>query len=416
MKHVKLLQVYNQYRSPFSGEEAVVERTAALIEKHGGTARLLMRSSRNIGSSLTHKANAFWSGIYSRQAYREMERLLAADRPDVVHVHNLFPLFSPSILVACRRAGVPVVMSVHNQQLTCPRSDHLHRGSICDKCLDGSELHCVLRNCRDNIFESVGYALRSAFARKLRLFHKHVTLLIALSRFAKSRLVRAGFDERRIVVLPNMVELHEPPADPSQGSYIAFAGRMSSEKGVGTLLAAAAELPACRVRLAGSGPLLEQLRRAAPVNAELLGQLDPAQMRVLYRHARLAVVPSITYEMCPLVILEAFSHGVPVITSKLGAQRELIDEGLQGLLFEPGNARDLSHKMRQLWEQPALCRQMGAAGYRRVVAEHSEAVYYQRLIKIYQQAIAWGASGTRPIPRGPSASNVSEPVPHGASS
>ena len=276
--HVKLLQVYNQYRSPFNGEEAVVELTAALVEKHGGEARLLLRSSRDIPNNLLGKARAFWSGVYCREAYRDMARVLADDRPDIVHVHNLYPLFSPSILVACRRANVPVVMSVHNQQLTCPRADHLYRGKICERCVGGGEYHCVLRNCRANLLESVAYAVRSAFARQQRLFHDNVTLFLALSQFAKSRLVAAGFDSERIIVLPNMVLSAGPPADASQGQYAAFAGRLSAEKGISTLLSAAVEFSQCPVRIAGSGPLSDALSTSVPAHVAFVGQLEKRAM------------------------------------------------------------------------------------------------------------------------------------------
>ncbi len=399
---MKLLQIYNQYRSQFNGEESVVEATAELIERHGGSARLMTRSSRDIGSSVVARTRAFFSGIYSREAYHSMEQLLAEDRPDIVHAHNLYPLFSPSVLVACKRAGVPVVMSVHNQQLTCPRADHLYQGSICEKCVGGGEVNCVLRNCRQNIFESVAYAARSAFARKMRLFHDNVTLLLALSEFAKSRLIAAGFDEDRIVVLKNMVAETPGPSDASQGTYAAFAGRLSQEKGLHTLTKAAEGFDDCPIQLAGNGPLLEELERTGPANMELKGRLNGGQMQQFYRGARFVVVPSITYEMCPLVILEAHSHGIPVIASRLGAQRELVQHGVNGLLFEPGNADDLRRRMKQLWEDPDLCRRLGQNGFERVVSEHSEASYYERLMGVYNRAIEMTGTAT-----GTSLANVS---------
>ena len=389
---MKLLQIYNQYRSLFNGEEAVVQLTAELVEKHGGSARLLTRSSRDIGKSFAARTRAFFSGIYSREAYHSMEQLLAEDRPDIVHAHNLYPLFSPSVLAACRRANVPVVMSIHNQQMTCPRADHLYRGSICDKCVGGGEYNCVLQNCRENVFESVAYAARAAFARKMRLFHDNVTLFLALSEFAKSQLVAAGFDETRIVVLKNMVAATPGPANPSQGTYAAFAGRISQEKGLHTLVEAATGVSDCPIQLAGSGPMLEQLVRVAPPHVEFKGRLDATQMQQFYRGARFVVTPSITYEMCPLVIIEAHSHGIPVIASRLGAQRELVEDGVNGLLFEPGDADDLRRKMKQLWGDPDLCRRLGQAGYERVGREHSEASYYERLMGIYGRAIEMARS------------------------
>src|SRR5690606_26895816 len=148
-----------------------------------------------------------------------------------VHAHNLYPLFSPSVLAACRRVGTPVVLSLHNQNLTCPRSDHLYRGKICEKCFGGREYHCVLQNCRENIFESIGYATRAAVARKLRLFERNVTVFIALTQFARRRLIQVGLPADRICVLPNMAPDSGPPVVPADGKYVAFAGRLSQEKG-----------------------------------------------------------------------------------------------------------------------------------------------------------------------------------------
>ena len=286
-----------------------------------------------------------------------------------------------------RRAGVPVVASVHNQHLTCPRSDHLYHGELCDRCVGGGEINCVLRNCRDNIFESVAYAARSAFARRSRLFHDNVTLFIALSQFAKERLITAGFDGDRIVVLPNMV--NDAAVRPIRDRASTPRSR-PHERGEGC-----ADPPRCgcwtsdeQVRLAGSGPLLDELSQSAPANVKLLGRLDSEQMQGFYRRARFVVVPSITYEMCPLVILEAMSHGIPVIASALGAQRELVDDGVDGLLFDPGDAEDLRRAMRRLWDNPELCHELGQAGYRRVREQHSRESYYRRLSEIYDRAIA----------------------------
>lgn len=394
MSRVKLLQVYNQYRSLFNGEDTVVRQTAQVVEKHGGEVQMMLRSSRDIDTGLMGKASAFWSGIYSRRSYQEMARVLREDRPDVVHVHNLYPLVSPSILVACRRAGVPVVLSVHNQQLTCPTSDHLYRGKICERCVGGNEYHCVLQNCRENIFESVAYATRSFVSRRMRFFHNNVTLLIALSEFSKQRLIEAGFRDDQIVVLRNMVHQGHAPVDPTQGRYAAFAGRMSPEKGVETLIAAARGLPEINVKLAGDGPIESRLRGGLPANVQMLGCLESPAMDSLYRGARFFVLPSRSYEMCPLVILEAMSHGLPVITTRLGGQAELVEDGVTGFLFDPNDKQDLGRKMKRLWDDPELCRKFGAAGYRVARQKYGEEAYFRRLSDIYAQAIALTGEST----------------------
>ena len=384
---MKVLQLYNQYRSLFGGEETVVRRIGDLVDKNGGEARLLMRTSRGLDQSVRGKVQAFASGIYNPFAYRDVAEYLTGFRPDVAHVHNLYPLFSPSVLVALRRAGMPVVMTVHNHFHTCPRWDHLLKGKICERCLGGREYQCVLQNCRGNLFESVGYALRSATARKLRLFIDNVAVVIALNQFAKERLVTAGFDEERVVVLPNMVDVPATPIDASRGRYVVFSGRMCPEKGVATLLDAARRTPEIPIRLLGGGPNFEEYSADAPPNATFLGQLAGERVAEEYRGARFLVVPSLWFEGCPLVILEAMSNGLPVIASRIGGLPELVDDGVTGLLFEPGDAEELANMMRALWHDPASCRKMGQAGRGRALREHSETVYWNRLQAVYDASI-----------------------------
>ncbi len=393
---MKLLQVYNDYRSAFGGEAGVVQMIAKTVQKHGGQARLLMRTSKGLDQSFAGKVRGFASGIYNRGAFREMARTLEEERPDVVHVHNLYPLFSPSVLVACRQAGVPVVMTNHNYLLTCPVVNHLHKGSVCEKCLGGREYWCVLKNCRENLAESLAYALRSATARKLHLFRDNVTIHIVLSDFARHRLLKAGFKEEQVVVLPNMVELGPEKNADVPGDYAAFSGRMMLEKGVDVLLAAAARLPDVPFRLAGNGPILDKLMTGAPSNARFMNRLGPEAMAAFYQGSRFLVVPSKWFEGCPLVVSEAMSHGLPVIASRIGGLPEFIEDGVTGLLFEPGNVSELADRIRSLWGNPKLCHRMGEAGRKKAKQEYNEEVYYQRLTSIYDKAIEFNA---RQLPR-----------------
>jgi glycosyltransferase involved in cell wall biosynthesis len=391
---VKVLQVYNDYRSRHGGEINVVQMISTLIERRGHEARLLTASSKGLDDTLIGKIKAFASGIYNRSAYRQMLQSLRDDRPDIVHVHNLYPWFSPSVLVACREEGLPVVMTNHNYLLTCPVVSHLYRGKVCEKCFGGKEYHCVLQNCRENMAESVAYAARSFTARKLDLFRSHVTIQIMLSDFARRRLIKTGFDEDRVVVLPNMVELGPEPKNDAPGQYAAFSGRMAAGKGVDILLSAAANLPDVPVRLAGDGSILDDLKAAAPANAKFLDRLGPVELAEFYRNSRFLVVPSRWFEGCPLVVSEAMSHGLPVIASRIGGLPEFVDDGVTGLLFEPGNVAELTDKIRLLWNDPELCRRMGEAGRAKACRAYNEDVYYGNLMSIYNQAIELNAKQT----------------------
>lgn len=395
---MRILQVYNEQRSRFGGEPAVIDATMRLLATNGHTVRLVKKSSRVLENSLVKRVNAFWGGIYNLPAHREMASLIAADRPDVVHVHSVYPMFSPSILVACRQKNVPVVMTVHSHNLTCPTWYHLYQGSVCEDCIGGHEYRCVVKNCRDNYLESAAYALRSAFARRFRLFHDNVSVLIVLTSFAKAQLVKAGFREEQIQVVPNPAAVREHHADPSQGNYVAFAGRISPEKGLRTLLDAAAQLPHVPFKIAGDGPALEGLKFGAPANVQFMGQLASAELDEFYKQARMLVVPSVWFEQFPMVVLEAMGRGLPVIGSRIGGLPAIIDDGATGALFEPGNALDLARQVRGLWDDSASCLRMGRAGREKVIRHYTETTYFNNLMNVYQTAIGRAARGAGFVP------------------
>jgi glycosyltransferase involved in cell wall biosynthesis len=384
---VKILQIYNEQRSRFGGEVAVVDATMRVLAQNGQEPRLLMKSSRVLEDSIVRRMNAFWGGVYNVPARHEMRRFLEEDRPDVVHVHSVYPMFSPSVLVACKREGVPVVMTVHNQNLTCPTGHHLCKGSACEACVGGHEYRCVLKNCRNNYLESSAYALRSAVARRFRLFHDNLSVLIVMTPFGKEKLLQAGFREDQIAVVPNPTSVKEITMDRLVGEYVAFAGRMSPEKGVGVFLAAAAQMPDICFKAAGDGPVLADMKARATSNVEFLGRLGFDELRTFYRKARVLVVPSLCFEQFGLVAADAMAMGVPVVASRIGGLPYVVDDGVTGSLFETGNSEELVQHVRRLWEDPQLCNRMGTAGRQKAMREYTEDTYFKNLMAVYQTAI-----------------------------
>ena len=381
-----MVQVNNWCRGR-GGVEFAVEAMINLLEQKGVRVSVFALDSQKLAKNLKGKVHAFFSSFYSLSSRNMMRSLIKSVSPDIVHLHNIYPFVSPSILPECKRSGIPMVMSIHSHLLTCPTYYHLKNGKICEKCIGGNEYWCVLKNCRDNIFESLSYALRSAAARKLEVFKKNITLFIALTDFSKKRLVKSGLPEDRIVVLPNMTTIPCSGIDPSTGEYIAFVGRFSHEKGIDTLLTSIGGLPQLSLRLAGDWSFMPKLVHMKPKNAEFMGFLNRSQLVGFYRKARFLVIPSKCFEVCPLVISEAMSHGLPVIASRIGGLPELVEDGITGLLFEPGNSEELAEKMKLLWENQDLCRQMGQAGREKAIREYSDDIYHKRLIEVYDKAI-----------------------------
>ena len=393
---MRIFQVFNEYRSVVGGEPAIVDNTLRALAEHGHQPRLIVKSSRALEHSLFKRACAFWGGIYNVSAYRDMRRLLETDRPDVVHVHGVYPMFSPSILVACRRTRVPVVMTIHNYNLTCPTWYHLCKGRVCEACVGGKEYHCVLKNCRNNIPESLAYALRSAVARRFRLFHDNLDMLIANTPFTKTRLVQAGFREERIAVVPNPTTVREAGFEPLDGEYVAFAGRMSPEKGVDVLLKAAVLLPEIPFKIAGDGPELERLRSTASPNVEFMGKLDFDSLVSFYRKSRVVVVPSLWFESFPMVIVDAMTLGLPLVASRIGGLPYMVEDGATGLLFEPGNSAELAGHLRGLWDDRVLRRKLGNGGRDKAMRQYSRRAYYDALMDVYERAAQYSKEAAQP--------------------
>jgi glycosyltransferase involved in cell wall biosynthesis len=383
---MKIVQVQNHPRYG-GGASNLFNTTVDLLERKGLRVIKLDRRSSDLAIGLRGKVHAFSSGIYSPSAKMAMRRIIEKERPDIIHVHDLYPLLV-WILPECGKAGVPVVMTCHNYRLTCPTLFHFHHGTVCEKCCGvGRELWCIRNNCRRNVLESVAFALHNALARKYRLFIDNVTVFIAITRFAGSQLEFAGVSPKKIVILPNMVDLADEPTDSSRGAYVSYVGRFSAEKGIEVLLSAAKINPAIPVKLAGDYSAMPELRQLASANTQFVGHLNKDQLYEFFRGSRFIVVPSTWFEVCPLTVLEAMGHGLPVIASRIGSLKEIVEEGVTGLLFEPGNAEDLARKINTLWENSDLCREMGKRARLKTMSENSDQVYYARLMAIYKTAI-----------------------------
>lgn len=381
---MRIAQVHNWHRF-YGGEDRMFDAIVHLLKEKGHKITIIERRSDTI-QNLYQKTHAFLQGIYPISGKKQLLTILSSNRPDVVHVHNLYPLFSPSILRVCKEHKIPVVLRCPDLRFICPISCQFNQDGICERCAVGREYWCILKNCRNNIFESIAYSLRTAVARKCRFFLENVTIFVPPSEFIKSRLVDAGFPQERFIVLPNLSSMHSLRNNGPLGDYIAYVGRISLEKGIEVLLSSArrTELP---LKLAGNYSMMPEVLKVTPPNTQFLGPLDRLELSKFYRNARFIVVPSICPEAFGLVALEAMSLGLAVIASRIGGLPEIVEDGVTGFLFETGNSEELSNKMKMLWEDPVKCRRMGQAGREKAVREYSKEMYYQRLIAVYNKAI-----------------------------
>lgn len=383
---MRILIAHNTYLHR-GGEDAVVDAESALLRLHGHDVENYFRSNDDVAtmSSLALARQTLWS----TRTTREIAHVIRNFQPDVIHSHNTFPLISPSLYWAAERAGVPVVQTLHNFRLMCLNALFLRGGSVCEDCMGKEPWRGVARGCyRGSRTASAALAGMLTLHRGLGTFRNKVARYIALNEFCRRKFIEGGLPAERIVVKPNFVDWQ----DSQQLSYSAkregflFVGRLSVEKGIATLAAAMALLPDARLRVAGDGPEAGMLDGVDGVNR--LGSLPSEAARVEMNSAEALVVPSIWYENFPCTIVEAFASSLPVIASRIGALADIVRDGETGLLFEPGNPRDLADKMSWAQAHPDQMATMGRNAHEQYEAEFSAEVNYRRLMDIYAAALA----------------------------
>ncbi len=387
----RVLVVHNAYQHR-GGEDSVVDAEIALLRSRGHEVETYFRNNDDVGgmSSLALARQTLWSPRTSH----DLAELIQHFQPDVIHAHNTFPLVSPSLYWAAERAGVPVMQTLHNFRLMCLNALFLREGKVCEDCMGRTPWRGVARACyRGSRAASAALAGMLMLHRNLGTYRNKVARYIALNEFCRNKFIEGGLPAERVVVKPNFVDWAEvhvhssalPDAARERQGWL-FVGRLSLEKGVSILAQAAALLSDARLRVVGDGAEVDLLTGVAGVT--LVGSLPGEAVRQEMSRVVALVVPSICYENFPRTIVEAFACGTPVIASRIGALAELVCEGKTGLLFEPGNARDLADKMAWAQAYPEQMAVMGCNARTQYEVEFSAEVNYRRLMEIYDGVLA----------------------------
>lgn len=375
---MKVLIVHNDY-GKYSGEEVVVDNMAIMLQNLGYEVAQLRNTTANSRESVKGKIHGFLSGIYCPSGIKAMRKTLEHEKPDVINVHNLYPFISPAALRECKRAGVPVVMTIHNFRLMCPTGLFMRNNQPCELCLEkGNEWGCIKYNCEHSLLKSIGYAARNAMARTRRHFIDCVDIFSCITAFQRQKLIQAGFPEDKLVVIPNSVDV---PAilTPTEGSYVAYSGRISREKGVDMIIDVARQHPEIPFKLAGA-IRDESLVNDLPTNVELSGYLSGNTLAEFYRNARFFVMASRCYEGFPMTILEAASYAKPMIAPDHGGFSEIVGRGDDaiGMLTIPSDVESFDNAITTLWESPSECSIIGQKAFNKLKNEYSTEVISQQ--------------------------------------
>jgi len=322
--------------------------------------------------------------VYNREAARRTRELIRRFRPDVMHAHNVIQYLSPSVLVAARDAGVPVVFTLHDHKLMCPDSTFLCHAEVCERCRGGRFYQCLLRRCKRGSWGASAIAAAQAYCHHLpRVFQRTVDAFVTPSAFLRRKLIEWGWPAERTHHIPNFVFASDSVPRTAPGEFFLYAGRLDKAKGVGTLLDAARGSVGLPVRIAGDGAVRNALEKESVDGVEWLGHVSRSAAGELMRQARAVIVPSIWYENCSLTVLEAMAGGTPVICSRIGGLPEQIQHDVNGLMFEPGDAQGLADCMRRLAKDAALARKLGEAARTTVEREYSPERHYRMLMALY---------------------------------
>lgn len=378
----RVLFAHNAYQHK-GGEDSVVTEEIALLESRGHQVDIFSRHNDDIAafSSLAVASQTLWSS----RTMHDLAARVDSFRPDIIHVHNTFPLISPSLYWAAERAGVPVVQTLHNFRLLCLNALFLRNGQVCEDCLGHLPWRGVRHACyRGSAAASAALAGMLMLHRGLGTYRNKVARYIALNEFCRSKFIEGGLPAERVVVKPNFVDFDAPESVPRAGFL--FVGRLSVEKGVATLARAMTLLPDARLRVAGDGPEAAVLGDVTGVTR--LGSLPGDAVRQEMNHAAALVVPSICYENFPRTMAEAFACSLPVIASRIGALEDIVRDGETGLLFDPGNPHDLADRMAWAQAHPEEMATMGRNARAQYEAEFSGEVNYRCLMEIYDGVLA----------------------------
>lgn len=391
------------------GADKVFFETMKLLKKHGHTViPFSMKDKRNYTSeyqdyfpdeidyttikpSLGNLKTAI-KMIYSSEAKQKIDALIQKTRPDIAHLHNIYGRLTPSILYALKKNKIPVIMTLHDYKLICPAYNMTSNGKPCEKCKNSRFYNAFFKKCvKKSYSASLVYTVESLIYSLFKTYIKNIDYFIAPSLFLKKKMVEFKIPEKKIVFIPNFIDVDDRYSSSIIGSYLLYIGKLLNVKGVYTLLKAVKGIEKAYLYIAGEGDIRKKLedyiKENNIKNVNLLGHLQNEKLYEILRNSMFVIVPTECYENAPLAILESFSLGKPVIGANIGGIPEMVIDRETGLLFEPGNYIQLREKIEYLLAHPKKIIEMGRNAKQKFEKEYNAELHYQRLMALYEKVL-----------------------------
>ncbi|WP_350277229.1 glycosyltransferase [Kribbella sp. HUAS MG21] len=397
---MRILLVHNRYRSTApSGENRVVDQEREALAALGHEVGIFERHSDELEQwPAWKKATLPARVVWNPASKRDLAATLRTFRPDVVHVHNTFPVLSPSVLYACSDANVPVVITLHNYKLLCASGDFYRDGSVCHDCAGGNPLPAVSHACyRGSKLATATTVLNTRSHR--RSWRGLVSAYLFVSESQRKLLAGMDFDPDRSFVRYNYVPYDGPVAGAHTGPrrrQVTYVGRLDAPKGAPLLMKGwdayreVAGDDALQLVIAGGGPLLDEVTAWAAdrPSVELRGLMSKAEVFQLMRESRAVVLPSEWEETFGLVVVEAMAVGVPLLASAHGSFPELVTDGVDGALFDPRRPAELAKLLLDVDTAPDRYVDLGRAARTTYETKHDPHRNLQQLLDVYRFAVA----------------------------
>ncbi len=379
---MKIIQVHNYYQYS-GGEDIVVKNEYELLKAYNHTVLQYTTNNSEIkGYNLLDKTNLIINATFSKKTYDVLTELFKKEKPDVCHVHNTFPLITPSVYYACKDAKIPVVQTLHNYRLLCSNAYFFRNGKVCEECMGKSLFISLKYGCyRNSRIQTFILARMIEYYKRFDAWNMLIDKYIVLTEFSKKKFIQGGLFSEKIFVKPNFL-LNDPGFDYGTQKYFLFAGRLDVTKGINVLTEALKKIPEdIELVVAGDGMLKNNVINIKGI--KYLGQLNHMQLLMKLKEAIALIFPSLVYETFGMIIVESFACGKPVIASNLGAAAEFIKPGKTGLLFEAGNSEELSKEMEWAYRHPEEMKRMGMNARKEYEEKYTAERNYKMLMGIY---------------------------------
>jgi glycosyltransferase involved in cell wall biosynthesis len=389
---IKVLSVHNYYQQR-GGEDEVFAAEKKLLELHGD--EVITYTESNAQTKKMSKVHVFLRSIWSWKTYIRITQLIKEFHPDVVHVHNIFFMISPSIYYACHHMRIPVVQSLHNPRLVCPAASLQLSGQICENCIDKKfAWPGIINKCYHNSsLATFAIAFMIWFHHKIKTWNSRVDRYIVFTDFYYSELNKSCLNLRLFSIKPHFVYPDPGQNFSDMGTYALFIGRLDYEKGIFVLLDAVLKAPDVRFCIRGGGQNLDKVMSFIIQNnlkeqVQIIEDLSKEEMFNLIRKSRFLIWPSLGYyESFGLVAIEAYACGKPIIASNIGVPSEIVIDNKTGLHFIAGDSNDLAAKINWAWGHPNEMSEMGKNARVEYERKFTAEKNYLQLIEIYKKAI-----------------------------